>query len=412
MAVPGSFGLKRQRRTAEDSGDLVFAAFSRANLVANLLAGGDPLPGVEQEADEALGFAKKMGFGLAADFITGQLRFIRNLRGLTPSFTSFNDGEFDEQEFEQHLEGDARLAMANCRYWMRKLQAQFLAGDYSSALEAAFKAQRFLSRAQSFFEVAEFHFYAALAHAVCHGTASAPERSKHLEALKRHARQIEIWNENCPENFRCCATLIAAEIARIEARELDAERLYEEAIQSAREQGFIQNEAIAHEIAARFYSTRGFEAIAKAYLKNARYCYLCWGALGKVRQIDLRYPSLNEDRTSLSSVLAIGTPVADLDVGALVKASQAVFSEIVLEKLIGALLRIAVENAGARRGLLIIVRNHESRIEAEARTVAGRIDVAPRQATVTGKDLDQDQIHSLPAHRKTSSAHWPALSRE
>jgi predicted ATPase/signal transduction histidine kinase len=385
--------LLRAQKAAEDSGDLVFAAFSRGNLVANLLAGGDPLPAVEQEAEDALGFAMKMDFGLVTDFITGQLRFIRTLRGLTPSLASFNDGEFEEQEFEQHLEGDARLAMATCRYWMRKLQARFLAGEYSSAVEAAFKAKRFLLRAQSFFEVAEFHFYSGLAHAACHGTASGPERSKHLEALMMHARQIEIWNKNCPENFRCYATLIAAEIARIQARELDAERLYEQAIQSAREQGFIQNEAIAHEIAARFYSSRGFEAIANAYLKNARYCYLRWGALGKVRQLDLWYPHLNEERASLSSVLTIGTQVADLDVGTLVKASQAVFGEIVLEKLIGALLRIAVEHAGARRGLLIIVRNHESQIEAEARTAAGRIEVALRQAAITGKDLPESVLH-------------------
>jgi signal transduction histidine kinase len=355
--------------------------------VANLLAAGDPLPAVEQEAEDALGFARKMDFGLVTDFITGQLRFIRTLRGLTPSLASFNDEEFDEEEFEQHLKGDPHLAMATCRYWMRKLQARFLAGEYSSALEAADKAKRFLSRAQSFLEVAEFHFYSGLAHAACHGPASAHERSNHLEALMTHARQMEIWNENCPENFRSCATLISAEIARIQARDLDAERLYEQAIQSAREQGFIQNEAIAHEIAARFYSTRSFETIAKAYLKNARYCYLCWGALGKVRQLDHWYPRLNEERTSLSSIITIGTPVADLDVGALVKASQAVFSEIVLEKLIAALLRIAVEHAGARRGLLIIVRNHESQIEAEARTAAGKIEVALRQAAVTGKDL-------------------------
>jgi PAS domain S-box-containing protein len=393
--------LVRAQKAAENSGDLVFAAFSRANLVANLLAGGDPLAAVEQEAEEALGFAMKMEFGLVTDFITGQLRFIRTLRGLTPSLASFNDGEFDEQEFEQHLEGDARLAMATCRYWMRKLQARFLAGEYSSALEAACKAKRFLLRAQSFFEVAEYHFYSGLVHAACHGTASGPARSEHLEALMIHARQIEIWNKNCPENFRCYATLIAAEIARIQTRELDAERLYEQAIQSAREQGFIQNEAIAHEIAARFYSARGFEAIASAYLKSARYCYLCWGALGKVRQLDLWYPRLNEERTSLSSVITMGTPVADLDVGTLVKASQAVFSEIALEKLTGALLRIAVEHAGARRGLLIIAREHGTQIEAEARTAAGRIEVALRQATVTGKDLPESVLHYVVRTRES-----------
>ena len=94
--------------------------------------------------------------------------------------------------------------------------------------------------------------------------------------------------------------------------------LYEEAIQSARQNGFIQNEAIAHEVAARFYAGRGFETIAQTYIKNARYCYLHWGALGKVRQIDQDYPLPHEER-SLSAAATIETPVEQLDLGTVMK---------------------------------------------------------------------------------------------
>src|SRR5262249_10360466 len=91
------------------------------------------------------------------------------------------------------------------------------------------------------------------------------------------------------------ADLAAAEIARIEGRELDAERLYEEAIRRAREQGFIQNEGLANELAARFHAARGFETIADAYLRKARHCYLRWGAEGKVRQLDRNHPHLRAE---------------------------------------------------------------------------------------------------------------------
>ena len=76
-------------------------------------------------------------------------------------------------------------------------------------------------------------------------------------------------------------------------------RLYEQAIRSARDNGFVHNEALANELAARFYAARGFEKIAHAYLRNARYCYLRWGADGKVRQLDELYPHLREEEPAL-----------------------------------------------------------------------------------------------------------------
>ena len=125
--------------------------------------------------------------------------------------------------------------------------------------------------------------------------APAEERSQHLAALADHRKQIAVWAENCPQNFENRAALVGAEIARIEGRELDAERLYEQAIGSARANGFIHNEALAYELAARFYAARGFRQIADLYLRNARYGYLRWGAVGKVRQLDETYPDLRQE---------------------------------------------------------------------------------------------------------------------
>ena len=101
----------------------------------------------------------------------------------------------------------------------------------------------------------------------------------------------EIWAEHCPENFENRAALVGAEIARIEGRDADALRLYEQAIRSARQNGFVQNEALAYEVAAQFYAARNLEQFADAYLRNARNCYDRWGADGKVRQLDERYPA-------------------------------------------------------------------------------------------------------------------------
>ncbi len=161
----------------------------------------------------------------------------------------------------------------------------------------------------------------------------------------------------------------------------------------AREHGFVQNEALAHELAARYYLVRGFETIAYTYLRNARNCYDRWGALGKVKQLDERYPHLHEERLPTSTTSTIDTPVRHLDVETVVKASQALSSEIVLSKLIETLMRIAVEHAGAERGLLILLRGDEPHIAAEATTGHGSAKVSVRQAAITPSDLPQSALH-------------------
>ena len=162
-------------------------------------------------------------------------------------------------------------------------------------------------------------------------SAAAGERQQHLDAVAAHHKQLQIWAANCPENFENRAALVGAEIARLEGRELDAERLYEQAIRSARANGFVHNEALANELAARFYAARGFETIAHAYLRDARYGYLRWGADGKVRQLDQLYPQLREEEPAPGPTSTIGAPVEHLDLATVIKVSQAVSGEIVLE---------------------------------------------------------------------------------
>jgi PAS domain S-box-containing protein len=384
--------VRRAFDAANKIGDLTFAAYSCNNLNTNLLATGDSLGDAQREADNGLDFARKARFGLVIDIITAQLGLIRTLRGLTPEFGSFNDEGFNESQFEEHLQNDPRLALPECWYWVRKLQARVYANDYASAIEAASKAKQLLWTSPSFFEVAEYYFYDALAQAAQCDAASAGERALHLETLTAHHKQLEVWAENCPENFANRATLVAAEIARLEGRALDAMDLYEQAIRSARANGFVHNEALAYELAARFYAARGFEEFAHVYLRNARYGYLRWGADGKVRQLERLHPYLREASAPASPTATIGARVEQLDVGTVLKAAQAVSGEIVLDKLIERLMRIAVEHAGAERGLLILFQGDEPRIAAEATTGRGQVEVTLRQTAVSPAELPESVL--------------------
>ena len=233
--------------------------------------------------------------------------------------------------------------------------------------------------------------------AIRHRPTSASSISRHLAA---HHEQLEVWAENCPENFENRAALVGAEIARIEGRELDAERLYEQAIRSARANGFVHNEALANELAARFYAARGFETIAHALsAQRPRTAISVGEPMARCGNSIELYPHLREEEPAPAPTSTIGAPVEHLDLATVIKVSQAVSGEIVLEKLIDTLMRTAIEQAGAERGLLILPRGAEQRIEAEATTSGDTVDgAALRDEPVTATDAPGIGAPLCPAH--------------
>jgi PAS domain S-box-containing protein len=386
--------VRRAFEVANRVGDLTCASHCGNQLNTNFLFAGDPLDEAQAEAERGLAFAQKMRFGLGIDFIATQLGLIRTLRGLTPKFGSFDDEQFDERRIERRFSENPDLAFGECWYWIRKLQAHFFAAEYSAAIKAASRAHRLLWSSVSMLETAEYHFYAALSRAAaCDSVAAGEPQQRHLDAIAAHHEQLRIWAANCPENFENRAALVGAELARIEGRDVDATRLYELAIRSARDSGFIHNEALANEVASRFYAARGFEKIAQLYLKDARYGYLRWGADGKVRQLDELHSRLWGEEPTPTRTSTIATPIEHLDLATVIKVSQAVSSEIVLETLIDKLMRTAVEQAGAERGLLIVPHGAEQRIEAEAITGGDAVVVELRDQPLTAAAVPESVLH-------------------
>jgi PAS domain S-box-containing protein len=385
--------LRRALEIAHRIGDLTYVGLSWGQLNSNILFAGDPLVEAQKQVESGLAFAQQLRYGVIESWLTGQLGLIRALRGLTAKFGSFDDGQFGELAFEHHLSSNPALALPECWYWIRKMQARFLAGDYAAAVHASSRAQPLLWTSMSLLETAEYHFYSALSRAASCDSAAGVERQQHIEALATHHRQLEIWAENCRDNFETRAALIGAEIARLEGRELDAERLYEQAIRSARANGFVHNEAIAYERASAFYRARGFDEFAETYQRNARACYARWGADGKVRQLDGLYPHLRKEEWAPRPTDTIGAPVEQLDLATVITVSQAVSGEIVLDKLLETLLRTALAQAGAERGLLLLLREPAPRIAADATTRGDTIVVRLRDESVTAAALPESVLH-------------------
>jgi PAS domain S-box-containing protein len=372
-------------RVATETGDVAHACYSMWQAVAYLLQRNDPLDAVWSESERSLDFVRRARFRDVADIIVSQQRFIATMQSRTTTFSTFNDELFNEAAFESQLTDDRMPVMVHF-YWIFKLKARFLSGDYADALEAADKAKELLWGAFGEIMLLDYFYYTALTVAALYEKGSTDQQQGWRDLLRAHREKLHEWAENYPPTFGDKHALVSAEIARLEGRDLDAMRLYEEAIRAANENGFVQNEGLANELAAHFYLKSGIAKVAYSYLREARYCYLRWGAPGKVKQLDDAYPGLAE-QASLRPATTIGTSVEQLDLGAVVKAWQAVAGEIVLERLIETLMLIGLEHAGAERALLILPDGEKLRIAAEARTARDGVKVQLQDVLVTPSDL-------------------------
>jgi signal transduction histidine kinase/tetratricopeptide (TPR) repeat protein len=307
-----------------------------------------------------LGFVRNAKLGYMEDVLLTQRRLVHRLRGRTASASACPE---EDEGLDGRIQG--RVPLAVCVSCIRKLQERFLFAHYREALSAAVQAKELLWTSICSWERCEHSYVLALTLAALHAQASPGEREEYLRALRTEVERHRTWADNCPENFQNRHALVSAELARVEGRELEAERLYEEAIRSAHENGFVQNEALAYELGASSYRARGRDLIADGYLREARACYQRWGAEGKVEQLERLFPQLVE-RQVLGPSATLAVRSEELDLLSVVKASQRISGEIEIETLAGTLLQVVLEQGGARRGCLVLQRDGALFFEAEA----------------------------------------------
>ena len=344
------------------SGDLQIAGYCCIFIVWLQLSMGAELVEVYGEAVTHAGFARKAGFRDAGNIVGLLQAFVQQMRGLTVSFGSLSMEGFSEQDAEGLL--STSMAPLKCSYAVIKTRSRFMSGAYEDARRAADKAQGLLWAVIGRGQLLDHHLYRALTLAACCREAAAPLREKYLEDIQQHRRQLEEWATSCPETFRAAERLVTAELHRLRGELVAAVHGYEEAIRAAREHGFIQNVAVASELAARFWKEEGIPLISMAYARQAREAYLQWGAEGKVRHLDEQWPDISRLGLSGQGTTSYDTSSKLLDVLSLVKAQQAVSSEMDLERLVGTLMQVAMENAGAQRGALLLLQGEELTVAA------------------------------------------------
>lgn len=298
----------------------------------------------------------------------------------------------------KHLEAGDQTALHIV--YSQKLVLAYLFYRYDDAMENATLAEQSVVGVTASPQVPYFYFYNSLARLAFAGRGkqgNTPDQQ--LEKVAANMEKLRMWAQHAPANHQHRCALIDAEQARVLGNDGEAREQYDTAIALAQKYGSIHEEALALELAGRFYLEKGLPDIADMYLRKARYAYQQWGAQTKVNDLENRYPSLralaaqsSSGTTTITSTTQMAGASDLLDLNSVVKASQAISGEIVLDNLLSKLMDTAMENAGAQRGVLVLEQDGQWVIEAEGTIEDGEL------MTANGGGQPHTHFSTLHAH--------------
>ncbi|MBC7474222.1 MAG: AAA family ATPase [Candidatus Sericytochromatia bacterium] len=350
-----------------ESGDLTYYGFSVLHILIKMFVKGYNLDIIYKTAKKYFDFILRTKDSNIIDAFLLRIQLIQCLKGLTYSSTSLSDENFNEEKFiysSKKVENISTL----CRTYLIKLQLFYLFGDYSDAVYYLENIKPYIHGCYANNLVPEYYFYSCLTLSGLALKKKKYNQKKYINKIKKMQKKMRIWSNNCPENFLHKYLLIEAEIANLNNNQILASELYNESIELAHKNGFVQNQAIANELTAKFYFSINKPIIAKEYIIEAYNCYIKWGAKSKSNDLESTYPHIfikeNENKRDLTLSQQSERDI-QLDMTTVIKASQILSGEIFLDKLMTKLMKIVIESAGAERGYLILKNKNELFIEAE-----------------------------------------------
>ncbi|MBE9129116.1 MULTISPECIES: hybrid sensor histidine kinase/response regulator [unclassified Coleofasciculus] len=300
----------------------------------------------------------------------------------------------EDQSLPLLKESNARTALHYL--YLNKLILCYLFGYYQPASENAIQAEQYLDGVKAFLVVPVFHFYDSLAQLAIYLSVSPSKQESLLNKVIANQDKMQHWANHAPMNFQNKYELVEAEKARVLGHYWQAMEYYDRAIANAKQNGYIQEEALANERAADFYFSLKKEKIAQVYLTESYYGYLRWGATAKTQDLDTKHPYIfSQISTQKANVLDVNRTISAttagssgvLDLAAVMKASQALSGEIVLSKLLSKLMKILLENAGAETGYLILEKEGQLLIQASGSVDENEITVQQSTPVETSQQL-------------------------
>ncbi|AVH62116.1 trifunctional serine/threonine-protein kinase/ATP-binding protein/sensor histidine kinase [Nostoc sp. 'Peltigera membranacea cyanobiont' N6] len=357
--------------------------------------------------------------GSTVTFVDIARQTVQNLRETVSQSDRLIGTAYDETVMlPQHQQNNQLTEMATL--YIYKLLLAYCFGNYPAAFEYLTQLKSCWMVLSGLVLIPIFHFYAALTHLAVFPTQSEVEQAELLAAIVTHQTALHQWGHNAPMNYLHKWYLVEAERCRVLGEKVTASEYYDRAIALAIEHQFINEAALANELTAKFYLEWGKERIAQEYMTEAYYGYARWGAKAKVADLEKRYPQLlaailQQTRTAFSvneTVFAVGTitstssatsssSVSDtLDLKAILKASQTISGEIELEKLLLSLLSLVIENAGADKCVLMLLR--DSRLLIKGSITTGSKPVVLQHLPIEdSQDIPHKLIYKVLHDRQT-----------
>ena len=385
-------------QTGKDFGDKEFSAYNADAYALISLWTGMPLPKVKERTLSMFTLTKSQQLQSAYTRIASYEVAIHNLQQVSSAPYMLLGNEFDEnQQLSSLVEANEKTGL--CYIFTNKLWLAYLFGYYEVCQTLLEEQEQYEMASAGIYTFAGGQFYRALALLT-----RSDINHEVSEKISKVLENLNFWASTAPMNFQHKVDFIEAERARIEGRHWEAVKRYEKAIQGAKDNEFLQEEALANERLAHFWLEQGNEKIAQIYMKEAHYGYQQWGALAKVTDLEERYPQLLTTPKILSSnITATGTVMSSsatqlqtstqLDLASVMKASQTLSGEIVLSKLLANLMHIVIENAGASIGFLLLPQQDNWFIEAEGHVDSDEVIVLQSLAIEDSEQLPTNLIH-------------------
>lgn len=384
------------------AGDLVYASFLAFETVWQHIEVGSPLREARRVSERFAAFARESRNEPIHQTIRLQQQFIASLAGQVRPGTLLDGDGFDAEQF-LGLVTQASFGCGVAFYHIIRLILLYTFGRHDEARAAAAEARQVLGAVMAMPIEATFHVYESLVLCASSGDVDGAQAASDREVLQANLARLARWAADCPENFEHKHLLVRAEEARICGRPLEAEELYEQAIASARAHGFTQYEALASELCGEFYRRRGRARIAPVYTREAHDAYLRWGAPAKAALLARELPSAapvlaGGDDAGLDAV-DLGAAAA-LDLATVVRLGQALVSEIELDKLLDALMRIMMQNAGGTRVYLLLEREGEFELAAAASAESEVVEVVTGAPLASRPDVPASLVHHVARTRE------------
>ncbi|NEO68902.1 AAA family ATPase, partial [Moorena sp. SIO3H5] len=317
-------------------------------------------------------------------------------------------GEVYDEEIMLPLHQEFNNLRALYTLHLNKLFLCYLFQDYQQASQQATITENYIDGVPALFIFALFYWYDSLTRLALYPKQNHAQQKQSLDKIAKNQHKLKTWADHAPMNYLHKFYLVEAERYRVLGQKLEAIEYYDRAIAGAKENQYIQEEALANELAAKFYLEWGKETIAQAYLTRAYYGYSHWGAKAKVEDLEIRYPqflsailtqktvniSTDETLTNLTTQ-GVNTTTSNasstLDLATVIKAAQALSGEIQLDQLLSTLMQVVMENAGADKCALILVKGE--RLVLQAMKTANQLALVESMPVEESPDIPQSAIN-------------------